>query len=540
MKSWRNHWPALWLLLILIFVVMVRSRLLAMPLERDEGEYAYAGQLILEGEPPYKLVYNMKMPGIYATYALIMGVFGQSASGIHLGFMLVNLGAIVLVYFIGLRFFDRAGAIAASGIYALLSLSPRVQGLNAHATHFVVCAALGGILALLRGQASGRLAAFFWSGLLFGVAFLMKQPGGAFAVFGFSVLLWSAWRQQPLDWRTHAWRLAVYSFGVILPLVLTCLVLWRVGVWGKFWFWTVVYARVHATAVSWSDGMPVLIDYIKNVHWDGAFWALALVGMVVALIDKRQKAERFFFLSFLFLSAAAVCPSWHFSGHYFVLMLPVAALLGAKAVTVAAAWAASRPQALVRRAPWIFLGLVWFGVAWSHRDIFFEWGPEEAAQRLYPDNDFYVYPVIADYLRAHSPPSATFAVLGSEPELLFYAHRRSVTGYIYMYDLVEPHAFRERMEKEMIAEVEKGHPDFIICVNMLFSWNPFPPENMQVIQKWMTQYTASQYDPYGVVTLPPSQYCFRPDCLKLVPPNRWFVTIFQRKQTAPNLPKSAS
>ena len=35
MKSWRNHWPALWLLLILALVAVVRMRLLSVPLERD-------------------------------------------------------------------------------------------------------------------------------------------------------------------------------------------------------------------------------------------------------------------------------------------------------------------------------------------------------------------------------------------------------------------------------------------------------------------------------------------------------------------------
>ena len=44
MRSWRDHLPALWLLLILALVAAERIRLRAMPLERDEGEYAYAGQ----------------------------------------------------------------------------------------------------------------------------------------------------------------------------------------------------------------------------------------------------------------------------------------------------------------------------------------------------------------------------------------------------------------------------------------------------------------------------------------------------------------
>ncbi|MGC1454185.1 MAG: hypothetical protein WA946_03240, partial [Nitrospirota bacterium] len=38
---------------ILLFVVIVRARLLDVPLERDEGEYAYMGQLLIQGIPPY-------------------------------------------------------------------------------------------------------------------------------------------------------------------------------------------------------------------------------------------------------------------------------------------------------------------------------------------------------------------------------------------------------------------------------------------------------------------------------------------------------
>jgi hypothetical protein len=78
--------------LILLFVVFVRVRLLPVPLERDEGEFAYAGQLILQGIPPYQLVYNVKLPGIYAAYALLMAVFGQTPSGIHLGLLFVKSG----------------------------------------------------------------------------------------------------------------------------------------------------------------------------------------------------------------------------------------------------------------------------------------------------------------------------------------------------------------------------------------------------------------------------------------------------------------
>src|SRR3954454_20677584 len=97
-----------WVVILLLALIIcaaeaIRLRLLDLPLERDEGEYAYAGQLMLQGIPPYKLAYNMKFPGVYAAYALIMWIFGQTSIGIHLGLLIVNVASIVTVFLIARR-----------------------------------------------------------------------------------------------------------------------------------------------------------------------------------------------------------------------------------------------------------------------------------------------------------------------------------------------------------------------------------------------------------------------------------------------------
>ena len=43
----------------------------------------------------------MKFPGTYAAYAVIMSIFGQTITGIHLGLLLVNAATIVLIFFLG-------------------------------------------------------------------------------------------------------------------------------------------------------------------------------------------------------------------------------------------------------------------------------------------------------------------------------------------------------------------------------------------------------------------------------------------------------
>src|SRR5437763_9556222 len=100
--SWALRHRA-WLLVgaMVLFTICVRVRLAAMPLERDEGEYAYAGQLMLKGIAPYKAAYNLKLPGTPAAYAVIMAIFGQSPAGIHAGLAIVNAASIVLMFLIG-------------------------------------------------------------------------------------------------------------------------------------------------------------------------------------------------------------------------------------------------------------------------------------------------------------------------------------------------------------------------------------------------------------------------------------------------------
>ena len=97
--AWRTTWPWICLGLVLLFVVVVRVRLLPVPLERDEGEFAYAGQLILEGIPPYQLVVQREVPGDLCRLRFAHGRFRTNNFGIHLGLLFVNLGAIILIFF---------------------------------------------------------------------------------------------------------------------------------------------------------------------------------------------------------------------------------------------------------------------------------------------------------------------------------------------------------------------------------------------------------------------------------------------------------
>src|SRR6202051_3640809 len=171
--------------IMIVFCVcaIVRSRLRNTPLERDEGEYAYAEQLMLQGDPPYHSAYNMKLPGTYAAYAVMMAVFGQTVAGIRIGMLVVLLGNTLLVFFLGRRLFGILAGTVAAASYTILANRLWTLSLDGHATHFIVLMALAGTLVLLDAIETQRSLALFGSGVFFVLAFLMQQHGILFAVF---------------------------------------------------------------------------------------------------------------------------------------------------------------------------------------------------------------------------------------------------------------------------------------------------------------------------------------------------------------------
>ena len=95
----RSRYTMIGLFLVLAVVTIIRLRLLNLPLERDEGEFAYGGQLMMQGVSIYKEAYNdaLKLPGTCAAYALAMTLLGQTTAAIHAAVILVTLATAVLV-----------------------------------------------------------------------------------------------------------------------------------------------------------------------------------------------------------------------------------------------------------------------------------------------------------------------------------------------------------------------------------------------------------------------------------------------------------
>jgi len=483
-----------WILTALIMVgaAALRLPLLDVPLDRDEGEYAYVARLLLDGIPPFADAHNMKMPGIYAVYSVLLTVFGSTHTAIHLGLLFANALSIALVFLLGRRLMDATAGVAAAATYALLTLSETVLGSAANAEHFVVPLALSALVLLDSARERSHLTRLLLAGLLLGLAVLVKQHGVFFLAFALLVVALAR------QWR----RAVVLLAAAMMPAAALVAVMAALGLHRTFWFWTVQYAFAYASALPLSAGVLVLMSRLEELlapTWP--LWVLAAAGGVALFVDERARRWRGFLLPFALTSALATAVGFYFRPPYFVLVAPAIALLAGAAASVIAARAATIASPMAARAATAaIIALAGISTLWAERTYLFELTPTMVARRLYGGNPFPEALEVARYIRERSAPADRIAVLGSEPEIYFYSGRRAATGYLHTYPLMEAQPYAARMQREMVGQIERARPAFLVYVNVPASW--LIKENSDpFVLTWFEAYQRRYYERVGVVDI---------------------------------------
>ena len=327
-------------------------------------------------------------------------------------------------------------------------------------------------------------ARLFVSGLLFGTGLLMKQPAAFFILFGALYLLSNDLRRKR-GWKRVVLRNLMFDLVVIVPFGIACLLLWRAGVFDKFWFWTVNYARQYGTLVSLRAGAKLFSETASEVissTW--ALWTLAGLGVIAGLRDKRMRAGSVFLVCFLAFSLAAFSAGFYFREHYYIFVLPAVSLFAGVAITAVSDLAARR-SSLVRFAPLLLFCAALGQPILAAREFYFEFSPVEVSRMIYGANPFLESVRVAQYLRDHTDADDTIAVLGSEPQMYFYSKRHSATGYIYTYELMEPQSYARQVQEEMISQIESARPKYLILIFVPTSWLR-QPASEGMIFTWAT------------------------------------------------------
>ncbi|MGO9137991.1 MAG: ArnT family glycosyltransferase [Syntrophales bacterium] len=493
---------------IVLLTIVLRYHLLPAPLERDEGEYAYAGQLLLHGILPYTEIYNMKLPGIYFVYAAIVGIFGETPNGIHIALLLINVLTSILLFFFIKKLFGIIAGITGVSVFIVLSASRHFQGAFANAEHFIIVCVLCAIFLLLKALDARRLFLMFLSGFVFGFAFLIKQHGIFFVLFGFFYLCFRNLTSEKFICKISLIRTALFILGVCLPFAASCLLYIYLGIFDKFWFWTVLYAREYTGIFTLSEGVGRLFNQLRNLI-DSVplllIWLLSPLGLIALFIHKDIKQHSVLVTSFVTFSFLSITPGFYFRPHYFVLFLPALAFLAGAACVLLNNYL-SRTTKVSHYIILLVVFLILFNSIYKEKNYFFAADPVNVTRLTY--GIYHPFPEsveVGRYIRNNSSPSDLVAIFGSEPQILFYSKRQSASGYIYMYPFTENQIYATQMWNEMFAEVKKNKPKIVVYVAMPSSWvaGYKPNNNIKEIMKSIKFFTDSYYEPSGaVVSLP--------------------------------------
>ncbi len=484
-------WPLILLAFSVIVVLQARLRLLAIPMERDEAGFAYIGHWLLKGKSLYVDIVDNKLPGLYILYGFFTKIFGYNATGVHIGLLIANAVSAVIFYMLMRDLYNQYVAATATAFLLILLADPNVLGFAAHATQLLLPFVMGGFYLFWKGIRKGHISLFLISGLLLGLAFIIKQQS---VVFGMVVaLLWwplrMVWNKKE-DGRLPFVEWLMLGIGGLLPVIAVVGYFKVTGRLDELLFWS--FKQPSRMAATFTQSRWELFQHIVPVvtRHIMVLWIAASAGLVLIFMSGFKKGNVWFAFLMTSFGLASVVIGAAFYQHYFVLALPGVALLAA----VTLYWISqqfTKNGVAVSCAVGSIL-LLWPLVA--EHEYFFSPDYNKIHQRMYSFNMFPELERIGKELARRVPAGSHIGLMGSEPEVLVAADRESCSKHLFMYPILSDPILSPPMQNEYLHDMESCLPDYIVFNMGVLSWTA-GYDKLQMFEdlmKWINDnYTTS-------------------------------------------------
>jgi hypothetical protein len=511
-----SQWLAL-LGLAALFLVL-RWNNYAAPLDRDEGEYAYAAQLLVQGIAPYQHAFIQKPPAVFYSYAfsnlLLPHVFWSPRllAGAFVALTTLLLG------FIAWLELGEGVALPAMWLVTPMILLPGLELCGANVEIFMLLPMMGTVAIYCYSRKNGnKHRHWLAAGFLATVTLLYKYIALPVLAFVFAAWLFELWQQTAST--KPILRAVVYAAAGGILAGLLGLAFFLVHDGGKtFWECTVAFNRYYAGTDNFSLGYlwSRCEDFLNN------WWILFLIPWAVLL----QPRSRLWFWLGMF-ACAIVSTNGSCYGHYYTVIMPFWALLGAVGIRAMAARAAGQRTgwatglitiavvALVLQPDmrWMFCSSKAFGKDKMAAYPFYEaqWLAKEVSQRSSPDDFVYV--------------------AGSEPEIYYYSQRFSPTRFITTYPLMIPTPLASRYQGEAIHDLQSYPPKLIVFAQSGAGWlrqAATPPE----FQNFLGHFLIQNYELLGGYVKAVPQKGYWTTNLNVAEFRNASLLLYQRKQLA--------
>jgi hypothetical protein len=478
-----------WVVLVVAVGLVLRWPFFGVPLNADEGGYAYVAQRWLGGRGElYGDLWISRPQGIFLAYGLIFRTLGTSVEAIHTGAWIVGLVTTIFVWLFARDWMGRRAAIAAALAFTFVNGSPYLEGYTANAEVFMALPAAAGAWLLLRwayfdppgppilGGERGR-GTLFAVGVLAALATLLKPSG----VVMLPVAVAFVWLVGGVSWRTGMARGAWIGGGFALGMAPALVHGWLTG-WHDFVYASVTYRLEFQSSVTVSSAhhwerlmrlvrhcraLLVAVGFLGGVRWAaGLSWpplpapqlappvsGVVAAPLLVGRMAPRTKDEIGGLLLRLWivgcLAGIAMGGDWWY--HYLIqLAAPLSIWFVAALRDLDGLLDRSWRRAVTLAVVVLLIGQYWVAAIGS---------PDRISTWLYHRNEIVAADQVAAYLRLHAPPEAPVYVAFSQPAISYLADRPSPYRYLYPQELgALTHA-----QADLIAMVESpSRPLYIV------------------------------------------------------------------------------
>jgi hypothetical protein len=316
------------------------------------------------------------------------------------------------------------------------------------------------VYARKRAEAAPRW--WFMAGIFAGIALMYKYT--VLPVVAFIYLAWASdvWRKQrSLLALVHC---AVFGMsGVLLSAAVVLAYFIAHNALPQLWECTVLFNRYYfggSVFGGYEAFARHAMGFLKN------WWALfILTGYFFIRRPPRWKL----YACMLAIGIAVSYGSVY--GHYYIVLMPFWAIVCAAALDSLSGEIAKRRSVNVNLVRTVFVAAVLISMHLLMRPPFLCAPDELESAKFLKQGYFFESSDIAGRIAGITSDRDYVLILGSEPQILYYAQRRSPTRFMITYPLMIDTPMTLQYQKEAIGALEEHPPKVILLARQFYSGN---------------------------------------------------------------------
>lgn len=457
------------------------------PFERDEGEYAYSAWLLRTGGTPYQDSFLQKPPLIIYTYLI-----GQMMNPLAvwpprmLASIFIFITAI-LIYLIAKKEWGEIAGVFSAFLFLPMVGFPVLAPFAANTEKFMILPMIGVLALFVYFKNSLKSWPYILTGILSSIAIFYKPislPVIIFINIFWLFKLYKSYENPKISLLVKPFLLLGGS--TILTSIIILLPFFKV----LHSFFQEVFTFNLFYASTFDNPLGNFINYLsKFFHY---WWVLLF--LLFGLLFEKPKNILYYFL-LLTISLLTVFSSPIGLGHYYLMIMPFLALLcGTLFNSILESLSLNNKQKKISII--IILPIILFIILFPFKEQF-SLNPQKLSEWVYGTaNPFGESQEVANHLALITNKNDYVFVAGSEPQIYYYAQRKSPTRFVITYPLNLPTPFREQFQSELVNDLQKTPPQAIIISQRLYSglWNEGSP---QIFINYFNNFTSQNYKIVG-------------------------------------------